>query len=204
MISGQESLQRLRAGNQRFVQAVACRDQHLSESRRGELLAGQNPHAIVLGCSDSRVPIEFVFDQGFGDLFVIRVAGNIVQPSQIGSVEFAVERFDTRLVVVLGHSNCSAVEAALKELQQPGEPQSRGLTAIVDCIKPSVRGLLKTDLVSDSSALLHRAVRANVSASVEALNNGSEIIERLIREEGLLVVGAEYSLATGEVDFFDC
>jgi carbonic anhydrase len=149
------------------------------------------------------VPVEIVFDQGLGDLFVIRVAGNIVAPSQIGSVEFAAEQFGTRLVVVLGHSRCGAIEATLEQLQRPKENQSRNLHAIVDLVRPSVEGLLATDLRHDLSALLHRAVRANISASVKHLRHGSEIIEQLIREDGLLVVGAEYCLETGVVDFFD-
>jgi carbonic anhydrase len=136
-------------------------------------------------------------------LFVIRVAGNIVAPSQIGSVEFAAEQFGTRLVVVLGHSRCGAIEATLEQLQRPRENQSRNLRSIVDLVRPSVEGLLATDLRHDLNALLHRAVRANISASVNHLRHGSEIIEQLIREDGLLVVGAEYCLETGVVDFFD-
>jgi carbonic anhydrase len=134
-----EALERLREGNRRFVSDLAKADGLSSRSRRAELVTGQRPFAIILGCSDSRVPAEIVFDQGLGDLFVIRVAGNIVAPSQIGSVEFAAERFGTRLVVVLGHSQCGAVLATLEELQRPRESQSRNLRSIVDRIRPSAR-----------------------------------------------------------------
>ncbi len=174
-----------------------------SRARRIELAAGQEPFAAVLGCSDSRVPVEIVFDQGLGDLFVIRVAGNIVAPSQVGSVEFAAEQFGTRLVVVLGHSGCGAVVATLAQLQRPIENQSRNLRSIVDLVRPSVEDLLATDLRHDLKELVHQAVRANIRASVNHLRHGSEIIEQLIRNDGLLVVGAEYSLETGVVDFFD-
>lgn len=171
--------------------------------RRSTLIEGQEPFAVILGCSDSRVPVEIVFDQGLGDLFVIRVAGNIVAPSQIGSVEFAAERFGTRLVVVLGHTRCGAVQATLEALQQPTERQSRNLSSIVDRIRPSVAGLVATDLIRDPDALAQQAVRANVRVSANYLRHGSEVLEALIAKDGLLVVGAEYSLETGVVEFFD-
>jgi carbonic anhydrase len=171
--------------------------------RRSKLAAGQESFAIILGCSDSRVPAEIVFDQGLGYLFVIRVAGNIVAPSQIGSVEFAAERFGTRLVVVLGHSQCGAVLATLEELQQPTDNQSRNLRSIVDRVRPSVEALLSTELRHDPEALVRHAVRANVRISAGQLRHGSEVLEQLIQRDGLLVAGAEYSLETGVVDFFD-
>ena len=202
MISAQDALKRLIEGNRRFVSGNHSNDADISPSRRRKLTAGQEPFAIILGCSDSRVPAEMVFDQGLGDLFVIRVAGNIVAPSQIGSVEFAAARFGTRLVVVLGHSQCGAIQATLEELQQPTEHQSRNLRAIVDRIRPSVEGLLATELRNDPAELVQSAVRANVRASVNQLRHGSEVLEQLIDKEGLLVVGAEYSLETGVVDFF--
>jgi carbonic anhydrase len=149
------------------------------------------------------VPVEIVFDQGLGDLFVIRVAGNIVAPSQIGSVEFAAEQFGARLVVVLGHSQCGAIETTLEQLKRPIENQSRNLHSIVDLIRPSVEGLLASDLKDDLGALACEAVRANIRASVRRLRHGSDIIEQLIQKAGLMVVGAEYSLETGVVDFFD-
>ena len=203
MIPTLEALQWLREGNQRFVSEVRSLAGLTSQIRRGELAAGQEPFAIVLGCSDSRVPAEIVFDRGLGDLFVIRVAGNIVASSQVGSVEFAAERFGTRLVVVLGHSQCGAVLATLEELQRPTENQSRNLRSIVDRIRPSVQALLTTELRDDPPALVRQAVRANIQASANHLRHGSAVIERLIQSDGLLVVGAEYSLDTGVVDFFD-
>jgi carbonic anhydrase len=168
-----------------------------------ELAAGQEPFAIILGCSDSRVPAELVFDQGLGDLFVIRVAGNIVASSQVGSVEFAAERYGTRLVVVLGHSQCGAILATLEELQQPTDHQSRNLRSIVDRLRPSVETLLATGLRDDPEALVRQAVRANIRASANQLRHGSEVLEQLVQNQGLAVVGAEYSLETGVVEFFD-
>jgi carbonic anhydrase len=203
MSSANEALERLRQGNARFSSNLPRDHALLSEARRSEVAAGQQPFAIILGCSDSRVPAEIVFDQGLGDLFVIRVAGNIVAPSQVGSVEFAAARYETRLVVVLGHSQCGAVTATLEELQRPGETQSRNLRAIVDRVRPSVQGLLATDLRHNREALLQQAVRANIRASVDHLRHGSEVLEQLIQQGGLKVVGAEYSLETGVVEFFD-
>jgi carbonic anhydrase len=203
MIPAEEALFRLREGNYRFASNVRGSDAIISPRRRVELTAGQEPFAIILGCSDSRVPAEIVFDQGLGDLFVIRVAGNIVAPSQVGSVEFAAERYGTRLVVVLGHSQCGAILATIEELQRPTENQSLNLHAIVERVRPSVEGLLATDLRHDEPALVTRAVRANIAASVNHLRHGSEVLEQLIREKGLRIVGAEYSLETGVVEFFD-
>lgn len=203
MHSARDSLNRLREGNRRFASDLRGSDSFLSRARRAELSAGQEPFAIILGCSDSRVPAEIVFDQGLGDLFVIRVAGNIVAPSQIGSVEFAAARFETRLVVVLGHSRCGAIVATLEELQRPAENQSRNLRAIVDRVRPSVEGLFATELRHDPDALIDQAVRANIRASVDQLRHGSQVLEQLIQDDGLLVIGAEYSLETGVVRFFD-
>jgi carbonic anhydrase len=200
-LSADEALERLREGNRRFVANRSERGAILTDARRADLLAGQRPIAIVLGCSDSRVPAELVFDQGFGDLFVIRVAGNIVAPSQIGSVEFAAERFGTRLVVVLGHSQCGAILATIEELRRPTEIRSRNLRSIVDRVRPSVEELLAAG--HDADALVEHAVRANVRASADHLRHGSEVLERLIQTDGLRVVGAEYSLETGAVEVFD-
>lgn len=202
MISAAEALERLMQGNRRFVTGQAVRDISADHSRRMELVEGQNPFAIVLGCSDSRVPAELVFDQGLGDLFVIRVAGNIVAPSQIGSVEFAAENFGCQLVVVLGHSKCGAVSATLEQLQHPEETRSKNLRSIVDRISPSVGGLLESDLKDNPEALLEAAVEANIRASVEQLRQGSDILKQLVESRELLIVGAEYSLQTGIVNFF--
>lgn len=202
MYSAREALQQLREGNRRFVAELGNTDAQ-NKSRRKGLLTGQEPFAIILGCSDSRVPAELVFDQGLGDLFVIRVAGNIVAPSQVGSVEFAAERFGTRLVIVLGHTQCGAILATLEELERPTESRSPNLRTIVDYIRPSVETLVETDIAMDHDALVHHAVRANIRSSADHLRHGSRILEDLIRTDGLLVVGAEYSLETGAVDFFD-
>ncbi len=204
MLTASEALARLRDGNRRFADGQSNFLAGLSHARRAELAASQAPFAIVLGCSDSRVPAELVFDQGLGDLFVIRVAGNIVSPSQVGSVEFAAARFDTRLVVVLGHSRCGAILATVESFQGPTDLQgARDLRSIVERIRPSVQPLLDTSLANDAEALVEHAVRANIRASANHLRHGSQLLEGLIQNEGLCVVGAEYSLETGVVDFFD-
>ena len=203
MTTAKEALDRLLEGNRRFVSDVRNLDANVNRTRRREVAEGQNPFAIVLGCSDSRVPAEIIFDQGLGDLFVIRVAGNIVAPSQVDSVEFAAERYGTRLVVVLGHSRCGAILATLEELERPAEAQSRNLRSIVDRVRPSVEALLDTDLRHQPEALVHQAVRANIRVSASHLRHGSEVLEHLIQNNGLMVVGAEYSLETGIVEFFD-
>jgi carbonic anhydrase len=201
-VSAHDALERLREGNTRFVSGVRSLDVMLSHTRRGALAAEHQPFAIILGCSDSRVPAEVVFDQGLGDLFVIRVAGNIVAPSQVGSVEFAAARFGTPLVVVLGHTQCGAILATLEEVRSPTS-HSANLRSIVDRIRPSVEPLLNTDLQHDEERLVREAVRANVRASANHLRHGSALLEELIHDGSLAVVGAEYSLETGAVDFFD-
>jgi carbonic anhydrase len=203
MIAARQALERLRAGNLRFVSGARGSGSLFGRARRAVLTETQEPFAIILGCSDSRVPAEIVFDQGLGDLFVIRVAGNIVAPSQVGSVEFAAERFGTRLVVVLGHSRCGAVLATLEELERPTENQSKNLRSIVDRVRPSIEGLLAGGQGDDRETLVGKAVRANIRASADHLRHGSELLEQLIHDQGLLVVGAEYCLETGVVDFFD-
>jgi carbonic anhydrase len=203
LIPALDALARLREGNRRFAANAPRAAEQLTHARRAALVDGQEPFAIILGCSDSRVPAELVFDQGLGDLFVIRVAGNIVAPSLVGSIEFAATKFGTRLVVVLGHTQCGAVLATLEELRRPAASQSPNLRSIVDRVRPSVEALLATNLRDDPDALVREAVRANVRASVDHLRHGSEILERLIAEEGLRVVGAEYSLETGVVEFFE-
>ena len=202
-VSALEALERLQVGNRRFIEghqahpAITLRDQLEASA------TAQQPFAIVIGCSDSRVPAEIIFDQGIGDLFVIRVAGNVVAPSQIGSVEFAAEQFGTQLVVVLGHSNCGAIMATLDQLHQPSEQRSPNLHAIVDRIRPAVEDLVGGELEDDRDAMIRAGVRANVRTSVEQLRHGSAILENLISSDRLHVVGAEYSLSTGLVEFFD-
>jgi len=195
MISAVDALERLREGNRRFVAGATNNDNSISQARRAELVDGQNPFAVVIACSDSRVPVEMLFDQGLGDLFVIRVAGNIVAPSQIGSVEFAAAQLGTRLVVVLGHSNCGAVEATLNELAQKQDLRSPNLRAIVDRIRPAIESL--------EEPTVHDAVVANVHRSVDRLQHGSLILERLIEAGELAIVGADYSIESGEVRFLD-
>lgn len=197
-----EALERLRVGNRRFASEGTVPSAITGAARRRELLRGQDPFAVILGCADSRVPAELVFDQGLGDLFVIRVAGAVVAPSQVGSVEFAAERFGTRLVVVLGHSGCGAVAATLEELERPSTSRSPNLISIVERIRPAVEPLLG-DGGPRGEELAARAVRASTAVAADQLRHGSRILERLIADEGLLVVGAEYSLETGVVDFFD-
>ncbi len=203
MISAHEALERLREGNHRFRDDGTTSEAVTDRARRREVAESQEPFAIILGCSDSRVPAEIIFDQGLGDLFVIRVAGNIVAPSQIGSVEFAAEQFGTRLVVVLGHSRCGAIVATVEQLKRPLPDQSRNLRSIVDRVRPSVEPLLATNLRERPDELIHEAGRANIRMSVNQLRHGSEVLEHLVRHDGLLIVGAEYSLETGRVDFFD-
>ena len=203
MITANEALQRLQEGNKRFVSGVRSIDSLVKQMQRQDFVDGQAPFAIILGCSDSRVPAELVFDQGLGDLFVIRVAGNIVAPSQVGSVEFAASQFGTPLVVVLGHSMCGVVMATLEEIKRPSDQTSSNVLSIVSRIRPSVELLLETDLHDDPEHLLKTAIRSNILASTNSLRHGSQMLEQLILEDRLAIVAAEYSLETGVVEFFN-
>lgn len=198
-----EALQRLQDGNARFVDGDRCIDTYMRHTKFDEHLAGQAPFAIVLGCSDSRVPVEIIFDVGLGDLFVIRVAGNIVAPSLIGSIELAADKFGARLVVVLGHTGCGAVDVTLDAMQDIETVESGGVYDIVERIRPAIAAVLEEDNTDNRNALMRKAVRANVHASVDALRHGSETLERLIENDGLMIAGAEYSLESGLVRFFD-
>jgi carbonic anhydrase len=200
-VSAAAALQKLRDGNARFAAHARGTGTLLTAARRAKLTDAQEPFAIVLGCSDSRVPVEIVFNQGPGDLFVIRVAGNIVAPSLVGSVEFAADRFGTRLVVVMGHSSCGAIAATIEELHRPTTNHSPNLRAIVDRIRPGVEELIKMKVAEGALAVEHAAMTANVLASVNQLRHGSAIIEGLIAANGLVVIGAWYSLETGKVEF---
>ena len=200
MIPPDDALARLREGNERFVAGLRGDGGNGSPPLR--LVRDQAPFAIILGCSDSRVPAEIVFDQGLGDLFVIRVAGNVVAPSQVGSVEFAASQFGTRLVVVLGHANCGAVIATIDELRQPADRQSPNLRSIVDRVRPAVESVLEEN-GADEKHLIERAVRANVLASMRNLADGSEILRNLVGSGELRIIGAEYCLETGVVEFLD-
>lgn len=203
MKSAVEAIKRLQEGNQRFVSGVRSTDNLVNQVKMNDLADGQMPFAIILGCSDARVPAEIIFDQGLGDLFVIRVAGNIVAPSQVGSVEFAADRFGTPLVVVLGHSKCGAVMATIEELERPSNSQSSNVLSIVNRIRPSVEPLFNTVLRNDPAELLSASIRANILAATNQLRHGSPLLEQLIQKGELTIVGAEYSLETGEVRFFD-
>lgn len=203
MIPAEQALRLLRDGNRRFVNGETGHASAVERIRSGESVDDQHPIAIVLACSDSRVPIELIFDQGIGDLFVIRIAGNVVAPAPIGSVEYAVRQFGTRLILVLGHSNCGAVIATLNELARRDEHRSPGLRAIVDRIRPAVEPVLARHGSSEGEQVLHEAIRANIYTSVARLANGSRIIEQLVNRGELTVVGAEYSIETGVVEFLD-
>ena len=203
MISAADALERLREGNRRFVSNEVDSHAFVTREHGAEMAAGQHPFAIVLACSDSRVPTELIFDQGIGDLFVIRVAGNIVAPSQIGSVEFAAKQFGTHLVVVLGHSNCGAVIATLQELALKESHRSPNLRVIVDRIRTAVEPVLEENSDVDDEAVISACVRANVHASVDRLRHGSLILEQLIGAGDLRIVGAEYSIEAGNIRFFE-
>ena len=203
MITAKEALQKLQDGNQRFVSGVRSIDTLVKQMQRTDLVEKQSPFTIILGCSDARVPAEIIFDQGLGDLFVIRVAGNIVAPSQIGSIEFAAEQFGTPLVVVLGHSRCGAVMATLDDLENPSQGQSTNLLSIVSRIRPTIEPLFETELRNNPEQLLESAIRANILASTNQLRHGSPLLEQLIQQDAITIVGAEYSLETGKVDFFE-
>ncbi len=203
MISAYDALERLREGNRRFVSDEVDDDSTVDRAHTVGAATAQNPFAIVLACSDSRVPTELIFDQGIGDLFVIRVAGNIVAPSQIGSIEYAAKQFGTKLVVVLGHSNCGAVIATLDEMALKEDHRSPNLRAIVDRVRPAVESLVADHADASETELLELAVRANIGNSVDRLQHGSLIIEDLIEKSELRIVGAEYSIENGTVEFLE-
>jgi carbonic anhydrase len=203
MTTSLEALQRLREGNERFASEIHTGQRFLGRMGRAKTDFKQKPFAIILGCSDSRVPVEIVFDQDLGDLFVIRVAGNIAAPSQLGSIEFAAAEFGTPLVVVMGHTHCGAILGTLEQLRRPTEARSPHMRFIAERIRPAVADLMAPELGYDRETLIRKSVRANVAQSVEQLRRGSTILERLIGIGQLRVIGAEYSLETGRVEFFD-
>ena len=203
MIAPEDALLRLQEGNARFVSGdIASGPQHYRVSRE-QIVADQHPYAIVIGCSDSRVPVEIVFDQGLGDLFVIRIAGNVISKTQLGSIEFAALNFGARLVVVLGHTGCGAVTAAYAAVEGGEEQESENFRVLLDQIRPAVKRAIERDGSCAFPALIDRVGRENVRLAVDEIRNSSGIIRRLVDDEGLLVVGAEYSLATGAVAFFN-
>ncbi len=203
MISAEDALERLREGNRRFVSDEVSEETLASREHRAGAAIPQKPFAIILACSDSRVPTELIFDRGIGDLFVIRVAGNVVAPSQIGSIEYAAKQFNTKLVVVLGHSNCGAVIATMQELALKESHRSPNLRAIVDRVRPALEPILSDGFDVDDETVISSCVRANIQASVEQLQHGSLILEELIESGDLKIVGAEYSIETGNIKFFE-
>lgn len=203
MIKAEDALRRLREGNDRFVSGHSRLKQALNPVNRTKLVPSQEPFAVVLGCSDSRVPVELIFDQGVGELFVVRVAGNIAGPSQLESIEFAAQQLGSRLVMVLGHTGCGAVQATLGRLGGKDEGQAPILPSITDRISAALVDLKPADANDDPDRLLRQAVRVNVRASVRQLIECSETLRRLVREDGLQVVAAEYSLESGGVSFLE-
>lgn len=197
------ALRRLIAGNERYANDLRSVSALASQLIRGDMSDGQSPFAIVLSCSDSRAPAEILFDQGVGDLFVIRVAGNIVAPSGVGSAEFAAATFGTRLIIVMGHSGCGAVTATLDALRGEGTVGSDNIRDIVDRIRPSAGTVLELTRGRPREEQLDAAVRANVRFSVDRLRHGSRILEELTSEGKLAIVGAIYDLATRKVELID-
>jgi carbonic anhydrase len=194
----EQALARLIEGNRRFrvsngVSEARAWDRHMATE-------AQRPFAIVLGCSDSRTPVEILFDEGFGDLFVVRIAGNIVAPSVVGSIEFAASQFGSRLVVVMGHTRCGAVAATVNAIRTGLGPDSRNIRSITDRIAPHIEGLVR---LGDADGILREAVRANVRASADHLRHGSRLLEELVSSGRVAVVAAEYELETGAVHFLD-
>ena len=202
MMTAREALLRLQEGNARFVAGDADPDAQCASARREQLLEGQDPFAIVVGCADSRVPVEFVFDQGLGDLFVIRVAGNVVSQTQLASIEFAAQEYDAKLVVVLGHTGCGAMRAALAAVRSGREPEPANLRMLVEKIRPAVECAIEGGDGQGMDALADLAGRENVRRAVDVIRNDPGVIRKLVDDEGLEIVGAEYSLATGVVEFF--
>jgi len=203
MVTSREALQQLIEGNRRYVSGDVSLKSFADSTSPGQRAGKQEPLAIILGCSDSRIPVEIIFDQGPGDLFVIRVAGNIVTPSQIGSIEFAARNFGTRLVVVLGHTHCGAIRATLDALESPPDASSPNIQFIVDHIRPPIDRLLKNDPTISSKELVRQATRANIHASIKHIQEGSPWIRRLILRDELQITGAEYSLETGSIEFLE-
>lgn len=200
-LSPAQSLRRLAEGNRRFLEKGAAIGSRVFRAELAD--EDQHPFAIVLGCSDSRTPVEILFDEGFGDLFVVRIAGNVVAPSVVGSIEFAAAQYGTRLVVVLGHTRCGAVAATVKGIQSGDGHESKNIRAITDRITPHIEGLVRTTAPSLGRRLEREAMRMNVRASVDHLRHGSRLLEELVLAGRLAVVGAEYELETGRVHFLD-
>jgi carbonic anhydrase len=193
--TGDESLQKLMDGNKRYVEGAQI-NKDLGDSKRKEILKGQHPFATIITCSDSRVPPEHIFDQGLGDIFIIRVAGNVVDSIALGSIEYGAEHVGTPLLMLLGHSNCGAVTAALGA---KGAPEGN-IGAIVKKIQPAVKKAKKKG--GSNEEVLETAIKENVM-NVYADVMKSPVIKELVHEGKLKIVAAEYDLATGKVNMID-
>ena len=189
---GDDALAKLKAGNERYVQSKLEHPNHSTE-KRNELATGQHPYAIILSCSDSRVPPEIVFDQGLGDLFVIRVAGNVIDNIALGSIEYAAEHLHAPLIMVLGHERCGAVTAAVEGGHAPGHIHS-----IVTAIEPAVKKAAKA-----SGDKVDNSIRENVKMVAKQLEESKPILNELIEAGKLKVVGARYDLDSGQVELIE-
>ena len=195
------ALARLAEGNRRFLSQGATGGNRTFRADLAE--QAQRPFAIVLGCSDSRTPVEILFDEGFGDLFVVRIAGHVVAPSVVGSIEFAASQFGTRLVVVLGHTRCGAIAATVKAIQSGDGPESKNIRAITDRISPNIEAFVRAGGPDANVGLLHESMRINVRTCANHLRHSSRLLEELVLTGRIAIVGAEYELETGRVNFFD-
>ena len=189
-------IQLLKDGNDRYVRGTTIHNGVSHAARRRKLAGGQSPFAVVLGCSDSRVPVEIVFDQGIGDLFVLRNAGNLVGDFEVEGAEFAVNKFGVGLIVVLGHTHCGAVDATIQALSIDDNSDSH----IVDHVRPAIADLMSQGL--SESELISEAVHLNTEQSTQTLIEQSELLSRLCQEGKLIIISAEYDLETGRVEFF--
>ncbi|PJE79859.1 Carbonic anhydrase 2 [invertebrate metagenome] len=199
-LSAEAALHVLKEGNQRFISGNNTHIRQTPEQRQ-ELAKGQHPFAVILACSDSRVPVEQIFDQPAGSIFVVRVAGNIAAPTQIGSIEFALTQFDSPLIIVMGHTNCGGIQSAIDVIMNPQQPLSPNLRAITDRIIPSIEPMVKSLDHNHRKELVANAVKENVRVAVKHLQHNSATIEERIRHNQVCILGAEFSQATGKVQF---
>lgn len=191
-MTAEDALQQLQEGNLRYVKGD-LKHPHTNVERRHELTGGQHPFAVILSCADSRVVPELLFDQGLGDLFVIRVAGNIAKDKVIGSIEYAVKFLNSKLIVVMGHENCGAVSASLSDADPGGH-----IGAIIEKIKPAV--YMSKRMPGDH---LTNAIKINAQLVSEELKESKPILQDAVRSSGVKVVSAYYNLSKGEVEFMD-
>lgn len=197
-----DALRELHAGNKRFVAHLHNETPTDNHNRQHELIINQRPIAIIVGCSDARVPPELIFDQGMGDLFVIRVAGNIITPAQLESIEFAALAFGPRLVVVLGHTCCGAVQATVNALIDPSTNPDGMYPTVVEHVRPSAQAAIDAGGASTDEIVDH-ATHHNVRRSIETITTKSRALKKLMLVEGMLVVGAKYRIEDGAVEFLE-